>query len=407
MEKIRIAYLISQYPAISHTFILREIIMLRHLGIDIQVASINTPDRPLERLTAIEHQEVLHTFYVKSQGILGALKAHLLTLSTSTLAYLRGLSYALRLGKWDLKKILYGFFYFVEAIMVGRWMFQHRLNHLHIHFPTAAASVGFIAHRIFPITYSMSVHGPDEFYGVAHQYLPQKILAADFICCISYFAQSQLMAWSPPQVWPRFEVVRLGVDPTLFAPRPFKESPSSVEILCVGRLVPVKGQFILIQAVATLIAQGRSLRLRLIGDGPDRAILEAEVAKQNLTSHILFEGAINQDAILTFYQQADIFALVSFAEGIPVVLMEAMMMEIPCISTHITGIPELIQHGEEGLLVPPSDLNSLIEAITRLIDDSSLRRKLGQAGRQKVLQHYELKRNTQQLADVFRRHLAP
>lgn len=407
MERVRIAYLISQYPAISHTFILREITTLRNFGFDIQVASMNAPDRPSEQLTTTERHEATQTFYVKPQGVLGALKAHFLTFITFPFAYLRGLGFALYLGRWDLKKILYGFLYFVEAVIVGRWMSQHQLRHLHIHIPMAAASVGLITHKIFSITYSMTVHGPNEFYEVSHHALTQKILDADFICCISYFAQSQLMAWSPPQVWYKFEVARLGVDPRLFVPRPFKESPSSFEILCVGRLVPVKGQFILIQAVATLIAQGRSLRLRLVGDGPDRLSLEKEVAQRNLAAHIIFEGAVNQDSILALYHKADIFALVSFAEGIPVVLMEAMVMEIPCISTHITGIPELIKNGEEGLLVSPSDVKGLVEAMGLLMDSPALRYKLGQAGRQKVLQHYELTKNTQQLADIFRRHLTP
>jgi len=150
--------------------------------------------------------------------------------------------------------------------------------------------------------------------------------------------------------WDKFEISPLGVDPAQFTPRPFRERPNPFEILCVGRLVPVKGQFILLKAVSNLIAQGRTLRLRYVGDGPDRQALEDEVKQQGLTEHILFEGAVNQDRILTFYTSADVFVLASFAEGLPVVLMEAMVMEIPCITTHITGVPELIKRGENGTL---------------------------------------------------------
>ncbi len=405
MKAIRIAYLVSQYPAISHTFILREIRTLRRLGFEIQVASINAPDRSDERLTAAEREEKLDTFYVKQAGVIGALKAHVYTLLTHPLSYLRGLAFALRLGQFDLKKIVYSFFYFVEAVMIGQWMRRNQFSHLHIHFGMAAATVGLIAKQIFPIKFSITIHGPDEFYNTLTYYLTPKILEADFICCISNFARSQLMMLSPPTVWDKFEISPLGVDPDQFTPRPFLEQPNPFEILCVGRLVPVKGQFILLKAVSRLIAQGRIVRLRYVGDGPDRQALEDEVKQQGLTEHILFEGAINQDRILTFYTSADVFVLASFAEGLPVVLMEAMIMEIPCITTHITGVPELIKKGENGMLVPPSSVEALAEAIALLMDKPDLRRTIGEAGRKTVLQHYELQRNTERLSDIFRRHL--
>lgn len=405
MPTLRIAYLIGQYPTFSQTFILREIQTLRTLGFEIKVASVTAPDRPLSHMTATERQETATTFYIKPAGILGALKAHPPTLITRPLSYLRGLWFALRLGKWDLAKILYNFFYFVEAVMLGHWMLRHQLYHLHIHIPMGAATVGLIMQKIFPCTFSITVHGPNEFYDVPGYYLTQKVLDATFICCISYFARSQLMACAPPAAWPKLEICRLGVDPSVFTPGTFREQPNPFEILCVGRLVPVKGQFILIQALAQLLAQGRQVRLRLVGDGPDRAILEQEVIQRQLTTQIILEGAVNQDNILSLYARADIFVMVSFAEGIPVVLMEAMMMEIPCIATHITGIPELITSGEDGLLVAPSDLETLTQSIAWLIDHPQIRRQIGQAGRQKVLQHYELQKNTQQLAEIFRRRL--
>jgi len=405
MKAIRIAYLVSQYPAISHTFILREIRTLQSLGFEIKVASINAPDRSDERLTAAEREEKLDTFYVKQAGVIGAFKAHVYTLLTHPLSYLRGLGFALRLGQFDLKKILYGFFYFVEAVMIGQWMRRNQFSHLHIHFGMAAATVGLIAKQIFPIKFSITIHGPDEFYNTLTYYLKPKILEADFICCISNFARSQLMMLSPPTVWDKFEISPLGVDPAQFTPRPFQKAPNPFEILCVGRLVPVKGQFILLKAVSHLIAQGRAIRLRYVGDGPDRQALEDEVKQQGLTEHILFEGAVNQDRILTFYTSADVFVLASFAEGLPVVLMEAMVMEIPCITTHITGVPELIKRGENGMLVPPSSVEDLTQAIALLMDKPDLRRTIGEAGRKTVLQHYELQRNTERLADIFRRHL--
>ena len=198
----------------------------------------------------------------------------------------------------------------------------------------------------------------------------------------------------------------LGVDLIVFSPRPFRENPAPFEVICVGRLAPAKAQQILIQATETLVKEGYDVRLRLVGDGPDRHRLEQYVTACKLSKHVVFEGALNQDRVRELYRQADIFALASFAEGVPVVLMEAMAMEIPCVATCITGIPELIRDGLDGLLVPPSDASALAEAIARLMDDANLRRRLGLAGRRRVLEKYDLTRNTERQARLFRQRIA-
>jgi len=177
------------------------------------------------------------------------------------------------------------------------------------------------------------------------------------------------------------------------------------EILCVGRLTPAKGQHLLVQALTALLATGRRARLRIVGDGVDRPSLESLVACSALGDSVVFEGAVNQDRIRSLYARADCFCIPSFAEGIPVVLMEAMAMEIACVTTHITGIPELIRHGIEGLLVAPSDVDGLVGALASLIDDPALRSRLGQAGRRRVLAEYDLGANVEALAAVFRRRI--
>lgn len=404
MNKIKIGYLTSRYPAISHTFILREVNKLREHGFEIYTASINAVDRNPEQLTAQEQKEVDNTFYVKPSGIWGVLKAHVKTIFTHPIWYLKGLKFALSLNKTDLRKLLYNFFYFVEAVMVGQWMRSHKVNHLHVHFGMAAATVGLIAKHTFPIEFSMTIHGPDEFYNVDDNYLSQKILDAKFICCISNFARSQLMMLSPPSEWHKFDISPLGVDPKVFKLRQNQPASDVFEILCVGRLVPVKGQFILLNAVRKLLAEGRKVRLRYVGDGPDRATLEKMVADNQLNEYIIFEGAVNQDKILQFYQSAHIFTIASFAEGVPVVLMEAMMMGIPSISTHITGIPELIHQGE-GLLVAPSDEEGLAQAIRKLMDDDNFYQQIAQAGHESVMERYELTKNTKRLAHIFEQRI--
>jgi glycosyltransferase involved in cell wall biosynthesis len=291
--------------------------------------------------------------------------------------------------------------YFTEALMVGQWMRRNRHTHLHCHLAQQAATVGLYVRRVFGFGFSITVHGPDEFYDAQGQYLAEKIAAADFILCISSYARSQLMLLSPYLHWNKFIVSRLGVDPQLFSPQPKKAAPEVFEILCVGRLTPAKGQHLLIDAVERLAQQGRGIRLRLVGNGPDEASLRKQAAQIAILECIVFEGAVNQDRIRTLYAAADLFCLPSFAEGLPVVLMEAMAMGIPCVATQITGIPELIRNNIDGLLVPPSDLDALVEALASLMDDPALRQRLAGSGRARILEHYDLHRNVSELAGHF------
>lgn len=398
---VRMAYLVSTYPAVSHTFILREVKRLRKANFEIHVSSINPPDCSAKLMTCEEREEAAETFYIKREGIRGAALAHMNVLIRSPKSYFAGLWFALRLAGTDLRRLAFAVFYFVEAVILGHWMESQELTHLHVHFANAASTVGLIASRTFSIEFSLTVHGPDEFYDAPGLRLAEKIAGASFVCCIGQFARSQLMKLSPPSQWDKLEIGPLGVDPQRFSPRRFRSSPTRFEILCVGRLVPSKGQLVLIAAIERLVKTTPNLRLRLVGDGPERESLEQAIAAANLGSYVVLEGSVNQDLIQEFYRQADIFVLASFAEGIPVVLMEAMAMEIPCVSTFVAGIPELIRNETDGILVPPSDDLALASAIRRLIEDSALRHRLGVAARRRVMEKYDLDRSVIHLAEIF------
>lgn len=403
---IRIAYLVSEYPGISHTFILREVRRLRALNFDIRVASINDPDRPASDMAREERTELATTFYVKRAGLRAFAGVHLKALLDRPSAYFKGLCFAIRLGGGDLGRIAFAICYFVEAVMIGQWMEAEHMDHLHVHFATAASTVGLIASHIFPIGFSFTVHGPDEFYEVTKYRMAEKIAGASFVVCIGYFARSQMMKLSPFCHWNKFEIAPLGVDPEVFKPDRTEHLKERFEILSVGRLVSAKGQQILVAAVDLLVKRGLHIHLRIIGDGPDRKSLECEVARRGLEGQITFEGAINQDQIRDLYSAADVFVLASFAEGIPVVLMEAMAMEIACISTAIAGIPELIRNGIDGLLVEASDERGLAAAIDSLSSDFTMRHRLGAAGRCRVLEKFNLNYNVARLAQIFSDHLA-
>jgi colanic acid/amylovoran biosynthesis glycosyltransferase len=396
-----LAYLVSTYPTLSMTFVLREVLALRELGFQVETASINVPDRPAEELTQAEADEAKCTYYVKQHGLSGAAVAKLQTVFGNFGGYWRGVGLAFRLAGLDLRRLYLNLMYFIEALMVGQWMKRKGLRHLHVHLASQAASVGLFVRTVFGFGYSMTVHGPDEFYDADRQMLAEKVRAADFLCCISAFTRSQLMMLSPYEQWSKFVVSPLGVDAEIFAPRPNRAAPEPFEILFVGRLTPAKGQHILIDAIERLAQEGRQARLRLVGSGPYETSLREHAARSAAAECAVFEGAINQDRIRDFYAAADAFCLPSFAEGLPVVLMEAMAMELPCVTTQIAGIPELIRDGVDGLLVPPSDLDALVNALARLMDHAELRKQIGKNGRVRVVEHYDLRHSVERLAAIF------
>jgi colanic acid/amylovoran biosynthesis glycosyltransferase len=400
-----LAYLLSYYPAISHTFLLNEIVELRKLGFTIDAASINKPLWPAPPSTE-ETNALQQTFYVKATKPARVLFVLGKIMLLHPRVLLRGLRAALRLDGWNLRASAYALFYLAEALLLGDWLRRRGHEHLHIHFGGPVATVGMLASNAWQFSYSLMIHGPDEFYDVDRFYLKRKVEGAAFVLCISDYSRSQVMKVCDPKHWAKLHVVRLGVDLRVFEPVPQPDRRSPLEIICVGRLVPGKGHLILLHAFSDLRRRGHNLRLRLIGDGTERCALDSFVAAEALQDSVIFEGALNHEATRQRLAQADVFVLASFAEGVPIALMEAMAMEIPCVSTFVAGIPELIRDGVDGLLVPPSSARSLSDALERLLCDADFRRILAQAGRRRVQELYDLKKNSRILADTLERCLA-
>jgi colanic acid/amylovoran biosynthesis glycosyltransferase len=394
----RIAYLISQYPTYSHTFILREIRQLRTMGWDIQTISIRPCDRPLDKLTPEEAEEHQRTLYVTKASPAKIASAHLRTFLRRPLVYIATAIYAMRMGHGGFRKLLY----FAEAVVVGVWMEQRRLTHAHVHF---ASTVALIMHKLFGLNFSATIHGSDEFIDPAGFCLTEKIQAAAFIIGISKYGRSQLMRSSSYEQWHKLEVCRLGIDPDAFEPDRRAPHTGPFRLITVGRLVPVKGYHVLIAALTLLKERGRHVRLSLVGDGPDRSSLERHVADAGLAGDVSFEGSCNQDRVKSLYNQADAFVLTSFAEGVPVVLMEAMSMGVPSIATNITGVPELVTNGVHGILVTPSDEEDLAGAIISLMDNPDMRARFAKEAREKVSRDFNLRRNTGTLSSIFNRRL--
>jgi colanic acid/amylovoran biosynthesis glycosyltransferase len=246
-----------------------------------------------------------------------------------------------------------------------------------------------------------------EFENVRHYALPAKLSHARFAVAISDFGRSQLMRLTPSERWPHIHVVRCGVDLHVYVPPAAARSTSSsgAEVLFVGRLLHGKGVTLLFEAIAELRRRGLELRATIVGEGPAREELESAACRLGLSRSVRFLGAVGQDDIREIYAAADVFCLPSFAEGIPVVAMEAMAMQLPVVTTRIMGIPELVDDDAQGLLVPPGRADALTEALERLVRAPEERRRMGQAARRKVEQHYEIASSAARMRAVLQAEL--
>ncbi len=403
-----IAYLCSRYPALSHAFVLREVRALRARSLALETFSIRPAD-PAELISQADREEAGTTSTILPTSATHLLAAHLLALFRAPGAYASTLLLALRLRPPGFRGLLWQLFYFAEAMLLWRECLRRRIAHVHVHFANVAADVALLATRFGrhgggPQTWSFTMHGPTELYDIEAHRLPAKVRDAAFVACISDFARSQLMSLVEPSAWERLHVVRCGVDPTVLEPgeRSGEGEGDTVNVLCVGQLSPRKGHAVLLEAAAKLAASGTELQVTVAGDGPERAALQSLAHALGLSRRVKFAGAVGQDELPSLYRQADIFCLPSFGEGIPVVLMEAMALGVPVVSTRIMGIPELIEHGASGLLVSPGRTDELAAALRRLAEDPALRGELARGGRDQIVRNYDLRDSAALLEDLFK-----
>ena len=315
----------------------------------------------------------------------------------------RGVKTVLRIRHLAAHQRLYWFFYLAEALLLGQWMLKQGLKHLHVHFGGPVASVGLLASSAFQIPFSLTIHGPEELLDTSSNHLREKIERADFIFCISDFCRSQLYALVSQEHWHKFHVLRLGVHSAAF-PKPVRlrtRDGTALRAVCIGRLVAAKGHRTLLEALQLVQDRAIAMHLVLIGAGPEMQPLQDFVRNHQLSDRVTFTGALSHDEALAHLRRADLFVLASFAEGIPVALMEAMALGIPCVSTFIAGIPELIRDGVEGLLVPPGNAQAFADALEFLAGERSRRRTIGKAARRKVVDQYNLSNNHERLTTTF------
>jgi glycosyltransferase involved in cell wall biosynthesis len=404
---VRVAYLTGRYPALTHTFVLREVRALRRLGVEVETFSIwRAEERQL--LSEADREEWRRTDALLPLAPRRLLASHLRACSRHPVGYLAALRRALALSSPGLRSRVLAVSWFVEAIVLWEACRRRELRHVHAHLDGTAPMVALLAVEFAnagrgegaPWSWSQTVHGPKEFYDVRRERFDARAASASFIACVSDYARSQVMAFVPEELWDRLVVVRCGVDPGEFAPTESRSSETA-RILTIGREDPMKGKVLIVHALARLAERGLRPHLTVVGDGPSRANAERAARELGVAEQVTFAGAVGSDLVRDYYAACDVFCLPSFAEGVPIVLMEAMAMEIPVVTTAITGIPELVQDGVSGFLVRPGRVDELAERLAQLLTDPSLRATMGRAGRRKVVAEYDSEHNARELAQLF------
>ena len=391
----RVAYLVSDYFAPSHTFVRREVAALRKIGLHIAPFSIQASDNTVD------------VYSVLGRSFLEYPLALALALATHPLQFVLCWWIAIRHRPPGLRALVWSQFHFVEAIVLARLMKKRQCTHLHNHFANSAATVGMIAANFMKIPWSFTLHGISETDYPAGMLLREKLERADFVSCASYFMQAQAMRTVDFKYWSKMHIIRCGVDlasmplPQIGAAQ--SSDASTVKLVCVGRLSAEKGYFGLLEVLARLAADGIEFSATIVGDGPSSDAVHAKVAEFTLNNRINFTGALSEADTLAEISRSDIMVLPSLMEGLPVVLIEALAFQIAVVASRVAGIPELITEGQTGLLFTPSDWHDLEGQLRKAISDPVLRKSLGIEGHRRVTEEFDIEMVAHSLADLFRK----
>lgn len=390
----------SRYPAVSHAFIVREVRALRELGVHVQTFTVRRP-RDEEVLSRADREEHARTVALLPPRPLRYAAAHSRAALTHPLHYLGALALSLRLSTGGARALLWRAFYFAEAVRLWDECRRRGLRRMHAHFANVGSDVAMLAARIGgpEWSWSFTMHGCTELFDESPHRLPRKVRDAALVVCNSDFTRAQLMKLVERGDWSKLHVVRCGVDAGAVA-RPVRRADGGpLRVLSVGRLVPGKGHAVLLEALTRLRGDGVETLTTLVGDGPERGSLERLAAELRLD--VRFAGAVGQDELRAFYEDAELFCLPTFAEGLGVVLLEAMAFGLPVVSTLVMGVPEVVEDGETGLLVRPGRPDLLAEALVRLAAAPELRDRMGRAGRRWVLEEFDVHRQAERVAALL------
>lgn len=392
-----IAYVLNTYPQPSHSFIRREVRALERRGFEVQRIAMRRSELAL--VDPGDREEAEKTDYVLDAGAAGLGRALLRSALSAPAATWAALKLALKLGRVSPVGRLRHLIYLAEAADVKARCAAAGVTHVHAHFGTNAAAVAMLTRALGGPGYSFTVHGPEEFDAPAALSLGEKIARSAFVVGVSQFGRSQLCRWTPLADWDKVKVVHCGIEPTVFPDPAPPEPHDDVRLVAIGRFVEQKGQKVLVEAMSKLPADGPRVSLALVGDGELRGDLETAIAAAGLGDRVRITGWLDEAGVRAEIARADALAMPSFAEGLPMVIMEAMAMARPIISTYIAGAPELVREGEHGWLVPAGDAVALAEAILKLAETPpEVRAEMGRAGRARVLDRHGIDGQAARLA---------
>lgn len=384
---MKLAYLTSQYPKVSHTFIRRELRELEHQGHSVLRLAVRRPeDAVVDPLDVEEDGKTIHCL---TQSPLTLLRALAGAAFKRPGRFLSALIECTAMGVASNAGVMRHFAYLIEACFFLPIVQAQGIEHVHVHFGTNPAAVAYLIRHLGGPPYSMMIHGPDEFDDPAGYSLGKKIAASSFTATVSYYASAQLRRWVHHAHWDKIQVVRCIVDERFFDDvRPI--SRGIPKLLCIGRLSAQKGQLLLIDAFARLLRAGCEAELVLAGDGEMREAVEERIREHGIGKRILITGWIGEDEVRRHLDDCTCLVLPSFAEGLPVVIMEALARGRPVISTYVAGIPELVRPEENGWLVPAGDVSSLVEVMREACSTSGARlEEMGRAGRERVAAQHD------------------
>lgn len=400
---MKIAYILNTYPQPSHSFIRREVQALERHGVEIERIAMRPADVPLVDPGDVGEQG--RTDYVLAKGGARLVTGLVRRMWRSPRRFRSALAKAWEMGARSQVGRLRHLIYLAEAAYVADRVEGEGIDHLHAHFGTNSTTVALLAAMLADVPgglgYSFTTHGPEEFDAPQVLSLGAKVDTADFAVAISSFGRSQLSRWAAFGSWARLKVVHCGIEPSRFSePQPLPEGP--LRLAAIGRFVEQKGQMVLIHALAKLVETHPDLHLSLIGDGEMRQDLEAAIARYDLSRHVTLTGWLSEADVRAELAKAHALVMPSFAEGLPMVVMEAMAAARPVVATYIAGTPELVVPGQTGWLVPAGDPDVLAEAISDLAaTPAETLSRMGQAGRTRVLQRHDSEIEAGKLAHHF------
>ncbi len=394
-----IAYLVNQYPKVSHSFVRREILAVENCGLKVARFSIRSCESEL--VDEGDKREQEQTKIVLGVGILGLVSGLWRVAITRPIRFIEALRLMLKVGWNSDRGIVLHFAYLAEACVLLNWFSTQGIKHVHAHFGTNSTTVAMLCRVLGGPTYSFTVHGPEEFDKATVIGLEEKIKRAAFVAAVSSFGKSQLYRWCDRAFWSKIQVIHCGVD-AAFLDLPYVPVTSEPRLVCIGRLSEQKGHLLLIEAAGKLASLGLQFKLILVGDGPLRSDIEKAIDQYGLQNHLEITGWADSAQVQQQILAARAMVLPSFAEGLPVVIMEALALSRPVISTYVAGIPELVEPGVCGWLIPAGSVEALADAMLEALEAPVERlEQMGKAGALRVAKQHNVAVEAKNLVALF------